>query len=97
MLMIGFDFHTRFQQIAMMDSQTGEIIERRLDHEAGEARKFYGALPGSARIGMEATGHAHWFEPMLAEQGHELWVGDAAQIRAMPAISSRCSWRTGVE
>ena len=82
MLMIGCDFHTRFQQIAMMDSQTGEIIERRLDHEAGEARKFYGALPGSARIGMEATGHAHWFEPMLAEQGHELWVGDAAQIRA---------------
>jgi transposase len=31
---------------------------------------------------MEATGHAHWFERMLAEQGHELWVGDAAQIRA---------------
>ena len=57
MLMIGCDFHTRFQQIAMMDSQTGEIIERRLDHEAGEARKFYGALPGSARIGMEATGY----------------------------------------
>ena len=46
MLMIGFDFHTRFQQIAMMDSQTGEIIERRLDHEAGEARKFYGAAAG---------------------------------------------------
>ena len=35
MLMIGCDFHTRFQQIAMMDSQTGEIIEHRLDHEAG--------------------------------------------------------------
>ena len=31
---------------------------------------------------MEAIGHAHWFERMLAEQGHELWVGDAAQIRA---------------
>ena len=82
MLMIGCDFHTRFQQIAMMDSQTGEILERRLDHEAGEARKFYAALPGPARIGMEATGRTQWFERMLAEQGHELWVGDAAQIRA---------------
>ena len=67
MLMIGCDFHTRFQQIAMMDSQTGEIIECRLDHEAGEAWKFYGVLPGPARIGMEATGNAHWFERMLAE------------------------------
>ena len=61
MLMIGCDFHTRFQQIAMMDSQTGEILERRLDHEAGEARKFYGALPGPARIGMEATGRTQWY------------------------------------
>lgn len=82
MHIIGCDFHTRFQQIAMMDSQTGEIIECRLDHETGEARKFYAALPGPARIGMEATGRAQWFERMLAEQGHELWVGDAAQIRA---------------
>ena len=31
---------------------------------------------------MEATGRTQWFERMLAEQGHELWVGDAAQIRA---------------
>ena len=82
MLMIGCDFHTRFQQIAMMDPSTGEIVERRLDRESGEARKFYEALPCLARVGMEATGHAHWFERMLAEQGHELWVGDAAQIRA---------------
>lgn len=82
MFMIGCDFHTRFQQIAMMDPLTGEIVERRLDHESGEARKFYEALPCPARVGMEATGHAHWFERMLAQEGHELWVGDAAQIRA---------------
>ena len=82
MHIIGCDFHTRFQQIAMMDCQTGEILERRLDHETGEARKFDAALRSPARIGMEATGRAQWFERMLAEQGHELWVGDAAQIRA---------------
>lgn len=29
MLMTGCDFHTRFQQIAMLDSPTCEIIERR--------------------------------------------------------------------
>ncbi len=31
---------------------------------------------------MKATGHTRWFERMLAELGHELWIGDAAQIRA---------------
>ncbi|MBI3664617.1 MAG: IS110 family transposase [Acidobacteria bacterium] len=82
MLIIGCDFHTRFQQIAMLDPQSGEVIERRLEHENGEARAFYAALPGPARVGMEATGYAHWFEAMLAEQGHQLWVGDAGAIRA---------------
>jgi transposase len=31
---------------------------------------------------MEACGHYPWFERMLAELGMELWLGDAAQIRA---------------
>ena len=32
MFIIGCDFHTRFQQIAMLESASGEIIERMLDH-----------------------------------------------------------------
>ena len=79
MLIIGCDFHSRFQQIAMLDKQSGEMIERRLEHETGEARAFYAALPTPALVGMEATGYAQWFQRMLAEQGHELWVGDAAE------------------
>ncbi len=82
MLIIGCDFHPRFQQIAMVDGTTGEIIERRLEHANGEARAFYAALPGPARVGMEATLNAQWFERMLHEHRHELWIGDAAQIRA---------------
>ena len=30
MLIIGCDFHTRYQQIAMVDEATGELVERRL-------------------------------------------------------------------
>ncbi len=56
MLIVGCDFHTRFQQIAMVDTTTGEIVERRLEHKTGEAQKFYAGLPDPARIGMEATG-----------------------------------------
>ncbi len=65
----------------MLDSRTGERVERRLEHPE-EARMFYAGLAGPARVGMEATGHAQWFERMLRECGHELWVGDAAAIRA---------------
>src|SRR6202451_3031009 len=82
MMIIGCDLHTRYQQIAGVDTETGEMVERRLEHENGEARAFYAALAAPVRVGIEATGHTQWFEALLAELGHELWVGDAAQIRA---------------
>ncbi len=82
MKIVGCDLHTRYQQIAMLDSETGELIERRLEHANGEARAFYASLQGAVRVGIEATGHTRWFERLLAELGHELWIGDAAQIRA---------------
>ena len=44
MLIIGCDFHSRFQQIAMVDTESGELVERRLDHREGEAQKFYAGL-----------------------------------------------------
>jgi len=83
MKIIGCDFHTRYQQIAMLDAETGELVERRLEHASGEARAFYAALAGPVRVGIEATGSTQWFEALLAELGHELWVGDAARIRAL--------------
>jgi transposase len=82
MKIVGCDLHTRYQQIAMLDQETGELIERRLEHESGEARAFYASLEGPVRVGIEATGHTRWFERMLAELGYELWIGDAAEIRA---------------
>ncbi len=66
----------------MLDTETGELVECRLEHESGEARAFYAALPAPVRVRIEATGHTHWFEAMLGELGHE-WMGDAAKIRAM--------------
>jgi transposase len=74
--------HTRYQQIAMLDTVTGEVVTRRLEHENGEARAFYASLAKPALLGIEATGCTQWFERMLAELGHELWVGDPAEIRA---------------
>src|SRR5438552_4714495 len=33
------------------------------------------------RVGMEASGHARWFERLLTEVQFELWIGDAAENR----------------
>ena len=84
MIIIGVDFHPEFQQIALMDSDTGEFQERRLAHRE-EAERFYRELAAAGqkvRVGMEASGHARWFERVLAELQIELWIGDAAEIRA---------------
>src|SRR6202030_2296366 len=82
MLIIGCDFHPGFQQVAIFDNRTGEIEEKRLQHR-GEAEQFYRSLGGQeVRVGMEACGHYPWFERLLAELDIELWLGDAAQIRA---------------
>src|SRR3974390_2852425 len=55
MQIVGCDLHTRYQQIAVLDSETGELIERRLEHANGEARAFYAGLQGPVRVGIEAT------------------------------------------
>jgi transposase len=82
MMIIGCDFHPRFQQIAYVDTETGEFNEGRLMHTA-EADKFYRSLAGRrVRIGIEATGNFAWFRRLLQEVGHELVLGDAAAIRA---------------
>ena len=81
MLIIGCDFHSGFQQIAIFDNLTGEFQERKLLHP-GEAAEFYRSLSGPVRVGMEAGAPCQWFRRLLGECGHELWVGDAARIRA---------------
>ena len=83
MLIIGCDYHPGFQQIAFVDTETGELSERRLAHRE-EAEQFYRQLSEQdrkARVGMEASGHSRWFERLLVELQFELWIGNAAEIR----------------
>ena len=82
MSIIGCDLHSRYQVIAMVETETGEVTTRRLQHENGEARRFYAGLVKPSRIGIEATGYTQWFERLLAELGMELRMGDAAKVRA---------------
>ena len=83
MIIVGCDYHPSFQQIAFVDTETGELKEQRLVHREG-AEEFYRALAATGqqvRVGMEASGHARWFERLLAELNFELKIGDASEIR----------------
>lgn len=83
MLIIGCDYHPGFQQIAGVDTDTGELSERRLAHPE-QAEQFYRELQQrnvAVRVGMESSGHSRWFERLLRELQFELWIGDPAQIR----------------
>jgi transposase len=56
-----------------------------LNHSDGEAEKFYRELRAqgvSVRVGLEATGYSRWFERLLVELGIEVWIGNAAEIKA---------------
>jgi transposase len=84
MIIIGVDFHPEFQEMASVDTDTGEYQEKRLTHPE-EAEQFYRSLASvgqTVRVGMEASGHGRWFERLLEELRIELWRGDATVIRA---------------
>jgi transposase len=82
MTIVGCDFHPGWQQVAVFDAETGEVRELKLENGNGDAERFYRSLPAPALIGIEACGNTQWFEDLLDRLGHELWIGDAAKIRA---------------
>ena len=75
MLIIGGDYHPGFQQIACVDTDTGELSEHRLGHRE-QAEQLYRELKQrnvAVRVGMESSGHSRWCERLPHELGFELW------------------------
>jgi len=84
MIIIGADFHPAYQEIASVNTETGEYEEKRSAHPQ-EAEEFYRSLASVGQavgVGMETSGQAQWFERRLEALGWELWRGDAEAIRA---------------
>ena len=80
MMIIGCDYHPSWQQIAWVDTETGETGERKLMHGDGEAERFYRQLAEPALLGMEATGNSHWFVDLAAGMGHQVAMTCGASI-----------------
>ena len=85
---IGVDFHARQQTICYLTTETGELVTTALKHEPKTAvRTFYEQFSGEVIVGLEASGYSPWFERLLEELGHQVWLGDATEIRR------RARWR----
>jgi transposase len=81
MKIIGVDLHARQQTIAMLDTGTGELVEKTVEHQGEQVREFYSALNGPILAGIEATGSMQWFLSLMEELGIECRVGHPAKIR----------------
>src|SRR5436309_6580190 len=93
MTFVGCDRHTRKQQVAVLDTCTGEVSEHQLGHDGSAVEEFYAALPGPVTVGIESTGYATWFHTLIQRLGHTLLVGDAAKIRAMVVRKTKTDGR----
>jgi len=66
----------------------GEIQTHELKHQnKDDVRAFYAQFTGHVIVGLEASGYSPWFEQLLEDLGHEVWLGDATEIRR------RARWR----
>jgi transposase len=83
MRIIGCDLHAAQQTIAMLDRETGEIVERTLKHDGPAVREFYAGLTPPVVVGIEATGSMGWFLRLMEELGVTCQVGDPAKIRGV--------------
>jgi transposase len=79
----GVDFHARSQTISYCNVQGGEIHSVVLNHSKDDVRAFYSQLSGEVIVALEASGYTPWFESLLGELGHQVWLGDPAEIRRL--------------
>ncbi|MFY9620860.1 MAG: IS110 family transposase [Pyrinomonadaceae bacterium] len=78
----GVDFHARQQTVCSLTTEDGVMSTHELKHQnKAELKAFYAQFSGPVLVGLEASGYSPWFEQLLEELGHEVWLGDATEIR----------------
>jgi transposase len=82
-LYIGVDIHARQQTLSYLDTEDGTTGQVELQHERDDVKGFYCQFQGEVIVGIEACGYTNWFEELMEQLGHQLLVGDAAEIRRL--------------
>jgi hypothetical protein len=78
MTLVGCDLHSRKQQVAVLDTTTGEVLEQELAHAGDVVERLYRALRPPVTIGIETTGYTRWFHALMHQLGHTVLVGEGA-------------------
>ena len=106
MIIIGCDFHPSFQQIAMLDTETGATEEHKLMHTGGEAERFYRKLASPAIVGIETvemiSGSCSCCKSWAMRYGSAMqrkfvpaMCGNRRRIAAMQNTYCSCWWKGG--
>ena len=82
-LYIGVDIHARQQTLSYLETSDGTTGQVELSHERDDIKGFYSQFEGEVIVGIEACGYTNWFEELMEQLGHQLLVGDAAEIRRL--------------
>ena len=90
MTSVGCDLHTRKQQVAVLDTATGEMLKAELAHAGDAVEWFYVALPRPVTVGIESTGYALWFHAFDGLVHDQVWPRRCIKIRAI-VVRGRCS------
>lgn len=77
----GVDFHARQQTVYHCDTADGAIHYHELHHGKDDVRAFYAQFTGDVVVGLEASGYSTWFVELLKTLGHQVFIGDATEIR----------------
>src|SRR4029453_6109035 len=83
MTLVGCDLHSRKQQVAVLDTTTGEVLEQELAHDGDAVQRCYRALRPPRTIGIQYNGYTQGFHALMHRLGHTVPVGEAGKIRAM--------------
>jgi hypothetical protein len=82
MSIIGVGLHTRQQTIAMLDTDTGERVEKTLERDGKQVWEFYAALRRErVLVGIEVSESRPWFLKLMEELRIECRVGDPQKLR----------------
>lgn len=85
MIIVGCDFHPSYQQVAILDTETGKIEEHKLMHTPGEAERFYRAIALPALVGIEAVATISGLYAYCRSSAMK--CGSEMHLRSVPAMS----------
>ena len=98
MILIGCDLHTRKQQVALLNTDTGELRDQELSHVGDDVERFYAALsppsPSASRAPATPCGFTHscsaWAirsSSARPPRSERWWCEKSKPIAAMPGTS----------